>query len=141
MKILFLWLLDKLFRRQDVLGVAVDQVAFSSWVIAGTVTPSDKNRWWRKHRVFVHRFVMSEYEGGFHDHPWPYRSLIVSGGYWEVTERGRRWYGPGRMLKRQASWRHRIEIPEGKDCVTIVYAGPREGPGGRWYPAALRSKS
>jgi len=32
--------------------------------------------------VFVHKFLKSDPDD-VHDHPWPYATLILKGGYWE----------------------------------------------------------
>ncbi len=76
-------------------------------------------------RVFLHCFHRGDAEPYFHDHPWPFVSLILSGGYWEHTPRGKRWYGPGRLLRRPAEWAHRVELPAGKRCWTVVITGPK----------------
>jgi hypothetical protein len=74
-----------------------------------------------------------------HDHPWHFYSLILKGGYWEVTPNVdqhkvditdsfdgneqntvRKWYRPFSFLNRPAHWIHRLELPEGKDCWTFV---------------------
>lgn len=56
---------------------------------------------------------------GFHDHPWPYLTVILRGGYIEVTPQWkdgiysgdrRRWYGPGSILFRPAQSFHRLEV-------------------------------
>ena len=78
--------------------------------------------------VFLHHFHRSDGDDALHDHPWPFASLILSGGYYEHTadKRGlvsRRWYGPGRVLTRPATFRHRVELPPGRDCWTLVFRG------------------
>lgn len=34
---------------------------------------------------YLHLFFRSDNDRGLHDHPWPFTSFIVSGGYWEQT--------------------------------------------------------
>jgi hypothetical protein len=79
-----------------------------------------------RHNVFLHLFHRGDAEEYFHDHPWPFWSLILWGGYYEHTEAGKRWYGPLSFLRRPADWKHRVELPEGKTCWTLVWCGPKE---------------
>ncbi|HJT76190.1 MAG TPA: hypothetical protein VJ739_03225 [Gemmataceae bacterium] len=72
--------------------------------------------------VMLHLFHRGDLEPYDHDHPWGFVTVILAGGYWEVTERGRVWYGPGSVLFRPARWRHRVSLPEGKTCWTLVVA-------------------
>ena len=61
--------------------------------------------------VMLHRFHRSDMDRDLHDHPWAYWSLILTGGYWEVTPDGAfHWYRPGRLLRRNATWRHRVAL-------------------------------
>ena len=106
------------------------------WTLCGSRTSDSRT-------VFLHRFLRSDADE-MHDHPWPFRSVILAGGYYEVTPaKGwangegpvqRRWYGPGRILTRPAEWIHRIEIPEGHECWTLVFRGTKERGWGFWCP-------
>lgn len=92
------------------------------WTLYGTRFHSDGTV------VFLHRFHRSDADGALHDHPWPFTSLILFGGYYEHTagrdgKVRRRWYGPRRVLRRPADYRHRVELPAGRDCWTLVVRG------------------
>jgi hypothetical protein len=81
--------------------------------------------------VFLHRFHRSDGDDALHDHPWPFTSVILWGGYWEhaIGQDGvirKRWYGPGRVLTRKADWKHRTELPAGRDCWTLIFRGMKE---------------
>jgi hypothetical protein len=77
-------------------------------------------------KLFLHLFHRGDAEPYPHDHPWGFWSLILAGGYWEVTADGKRkWYGPGRLLRRPADWQHRVELPQGRKCWTLVWTGPK----------------
>lgn len=100
--------------------------------------------------VFLHHFQRSDADE-MHDHPWPFTSVILAGGYYEHTPaKGwangsgptrRRWYGPGRVLTRPANWIHRVEIPDGRDgrdgrdCWTVVFKGEKVRSWGFWCPS------
>lgn len=92
-------------------------------------------------RVVLHRFVRSDSPlDGTHDHPWPYCSIVLSGGYWEHTAEGRKFYKPGSMLFRKATHLHRIElIDTGEPVYTLFIMGPKVRSwgffvNGKWHP-------
>jgi hypothetical protein len=70
-----------------------------------------------KSRLYLHVFLRSDAGTDLHCHPWNFVSLILSGGYMEVTQAGRRRKRPGMLLFRRATWAHRVELlpecPEG----------------------------
>lgn len=124
--------LDRLFERHEI-GRQNDTYMVR-WVLIGSRTPAPNTPLLLQRCVYLHRFLRSDWDEALHDHPWNFTSLILSGGYWEHTPAPtpadpmatrRRWYGPGRILKRPATWRHRIELPPGRDCWTLVYRGPK----------------
>lgn len=98
--------------------------------------------------VYLHRFLRSDSDT-MHDHPWPFTSLILAGGYYEKTPAPGwsngvgptrlRWYGPGRILVRPANWVHAVILPPGGTAYTLVFRGAKTRswgfhcPGG-WKP-------
>lgn len=109
-------------------------------------------------RLFLHHFFRGDLDPELHSHPWDFWSLILWGGYFELTEcqsqadiasavacgelvtagqeevapgafvfrapvLRRRWYGPGSLLRRPALWYHRVDIPAGRRCWSLVWAG------------------
>ena len=105
------------------------------WVLFG---PRDQATGTRRYghgpKVFLHLFHRSDVEPYFHDHPWPYWSLILWGGYHEETPQGRRWYGPLSLLRRPAEWQHRVDVPEGQRCWTLLWIGTKVRSWGFWCP-------
>lgn len=73
----------------------------------------------------VHRFLRSDADDEMHDHPWASRSIILSGGYWEVTPAGRRWLEAGSTSVREAVDIHRVELEPGIVPITMFEHGPR----------------
>jgi hypothetical protein len=84
--------------------------------------------------VFLHKFLKSDPDD-VHDHPWPYATLILKGGYYEwvpgfnddgvKTCEVRHWRGPGHFRLCSANSYHRIELKEGIDCWTMFMPGPQ----------------
>jgi hypothetical protein len=71
-----------------------------------------------------------------HDHPWPYATLILKGGYWEwvpvfntigkkISEY-RVWRGPGSFRTCSANSYHRIELEPGITAWTLFMPGPHK---------------
>lgn len=110
---------------------------------------------WLTERVAIrlHQILRSDDDRALHDHPFDYVSLILSGGYWEVTEMDyleyvreasskykyagfgstpdtimvKRWYGPGSILFRTANSAHRLILDrESNDVWTLFIMGPKK---------------
>lgn len=94
-----------------------------------------KNRTWFPVNVTLHRIKKSD-DPIFHDHPWPYLTIILKGGYWEHTPLydtdGRMlsefqvWRGPGSIIKRSAGEYHWIELDDEKPATTLFFMGPQQ---------------
>jgi hypothetical protein len=85
----------------------------------------------RKHfpfNVFLHKFHKGD-PGDVHDHPWPYFTLILKGGYYEWVLSGncqvRKWRGPGHFRFCSATSYHRIELKDGVTPWTLFMPGPQ----------------
>lgn len=66
----------------------------------------------KRFSVKLHRFLRSDPDRDLHDHPWNFVSIILWGGYYEETNAGTAWYGPGSILRRKATHRHRVILAE-----------------------------
>jgi hypothetical protein len=85
--------------------------------------------------VFLHKFLKSDPDD-VHDHPWPYATLILKGGYYEWIPKfnslgekigeERMWRSPGHFRVCRATSYHRIELCEGVDCWTMFMPGPQK---------------
>lgn len=93
-----------------------------------------KDRKWFPFNVFVHKFLKSDPDD-LHDHPWPYFTLILKGGYYEWTPlkagngtvigQERHWRGPGHFRFCRPSSLHRIELAEHTVAWTLFIPGPQ----------------
>lgn len=92
-----------------------------------------KTRWGA---VYLHKFLRSDEDRCLHDHPWPFISLILKGGYVEETPEGCRFYPPGSVLFRPAQWKHRVHLYyAGGKLVqpwTLVVRGKKKREWGFW---------
>jgi len=83
-----------------------------------------KDRKWFPFNVFLHKFLQSDPDE-LHDHPWPYFTLILRGGYWETTPKGRFWRGPGHMRVNGPKSLHRVELEPGVCAWSLFFSGPK----------------
>lgn len=74
--------------------------------------------------VFLHKFLKGDPDD-LHDHPWPYFTIILRGGYWEHTPEGKFWRAPGHFRLCGSRSLHRIELEPGVTCWTLFFPGPQ----------------
>ena len=75
--------------------------------------------------IFLHRFLKSDPDG-LHDHPWNYRTFILSGGYYEqLSDNKLHWRKPFTYRFSKAETFHRIELDKDQKCWTIFIPGVR----------------
>ncbi len=85
--------------------------------------------------VFLHKFLKSDPDD-VHDHPWPYATLILKGGYYEWTpvfdSKGKMiaetctWRGAGHFRTSSANSYHRIELDPNVTAWTLFMPGPQK---------------
>ncbi len=72
-------------------------------------------RWWIVPRndlsnTYLHLTQRDDEDRALHDHPWPSRSVIIAGGYLEVTPDGTFERNPGDVIEREAEAAHRLVL-------------------------------
>jgi len=77
---------------------------------------------WFPFNIFLHNFHKGDPDD-LHDHPWPYFTFILRGGYWEHTPGGRFWRGRGHFRICGARSLHRIELDPDHDTWTLFIPG------------------
>jgi len=85
--------------------------------------------------VFIHKFLKGDPDD-VHDHPWPYATLILAGGYYEwipqfdsagiMTCEVQKWRGPGHFRVCRPESYHRIELKSGVTAWTLFMPGPHQ---------------
>lgn len=70
-------------------------------------------------RVFVHKFLRSDYDRALHNHPWWFVSVLIKGEYFEHTETGVIHRKAPSIVYRPITHRHRVELV--KDRVPFVH--------------------
>jgi hypothetical protein len=84
--------------------------------------------------IFLHKFHKGD-PGDVHNHPWPYFTLILAGGYYEwipqfrddgtMSCEVRKWRGPGHFRFCSANSYHRIELKPDVTPWTLFMPGPQ----------------
>ena len=83
-----------------------------------------KDRKWFPFNVFLHNFHKGDLDD-LHDHPWPYFTVILKGGYWEHTPSGKYWRSPGHFRFATPRSLHRIELAPDTNVWTMFVPGPK----------------
>jgi hypothetical protein len=81
-----------------------------------------KERKWFPFNIFLHNFHKSDPDD-LHDHPWPFITIILKGGYWEHTPKGKFWRGAGTINWARSTSLHRVELEPGVDTWTLFIPG------------------
>lgn len=85
--------------------------------------------------VFIHKFLKSDPDD-LHDHPWPFMSIILRGGYYEwvpifdesknIIGEKKLWRKPGFIRFASANDFHRVELKENIKAWTLFLPGPQK---------------
>jgi hypothetical protein len=125
----FLKILEKLGRKRIIMDRVNNQPYLERYYIFL------KDRTWFPFNAFIHKFLKSDPDD-VHDHPWPYATLILKGGYYEwipeFNSKGEKigetrfWRGPGHFRICSATSYHRIELDPGITAWTCFMPGPQK---------------
>ena len=102
------------------------------------IGPKDEpylRRWWiiprnRFFNIYLHNILHDDEDRALHDHPWHNVSIVLSGGYIEVTPRGSFCRDQGSITFRRATTAHRLVLrkthpqAQSKPAWTLFIAGP-----------------
>ena len=78
---------------------------------------------WFPFNILVHK-ILKEDRGDLHDHYWSYITIILKGGYWETTKKGKFWRPPGYIGFRSADHLHRVDLKPNTNTMTLFIPGP-----------------
>lgn len=139
---MILKLLERLGRKRIIMDRTCDEPLLTRYYLFL------KDRTWFPFNVFLHKFHKGDPDD-VHDHPWPYATLILKGGYWEwipqFNSQGikvceiAKWRKPGHFRICSANSFHRIEIDPEVECWTLFMPGPQKREWGflvnnKWIP-------
>jgi hypothetical protein len=124
---MFLKLLEKLGRKR----IIMDRVHNEPYLERYYLFLTERKRF--PFNVFLHKFLKGDPDD-VHDHPWPYATLILKGGYYEYTPNfendqmvgeTKHWRGPGHFRICSSNSYHRIELDPGITAWTLFMPGPQ----------------
>ena len=125
----FLTMLERRGRKR----IVMDRVSDEPYLERYYIFLKDRNHF--PFNIFLHRFLKSDPDD-VHDHPWPYATLILKGGYWEwvpvFDTVGRKigevqhWRKPGHFRTCRANSFHRIELDPNVTCWTLFMPGAKQ---------------
>jgi len=140
-------MIKQLFQRLGRYRLILDRTAEEPYLERYYLFLKDRKRF--PFNIFVHKFLKSDPDE-LHDHPWPYFTLILKGGYWEWVPvfnsfgdvklgEERVWRGPGHFRVCRATSYHRIELEPGVTAWTLFIPGPHQREWGflvnnKWVP-------
>jgi hypothetical protein len=126
------WLLNWL-ERKGRKRVVMDRINNEPYLERYYLFLKDRQRF--PFNVFLHKFLKSDPDD-VHDHPWPYATVILKGGYYEWTpvfdSSGKKiaetcaWRGAGHFRTCSANSYHRIELDPNVVCWTLFMPGPQK---------------
>jgi len=131
----FLNWLDQLGRRR----IIYDRLDDEPYLERYYIFLKDRNKF--PFNIFLHKFLKSDPDD-VHDHPWPYASLILKGGYYEwvpIFSDGKKigemchWRGPGHFRICNANSYHRVELDPEITAWTLFMPGPQRREWGFWF--------
>ncbi len=79
---------------------------------------------WFPFNVLIHEMLADDHGEGVHTHLCPYITIILRGGYWETTNKGKYWRSPGYIGFRSANSLHRVDLKLGTKPLTLFIPGP-----------------
>lgn len=126
---MLLKLLERLGRKR----IVMDRVENEPYLERYYLFLRERNRF--PFNIFLHKFLKSDPDD-VHDHPWPFLTVILRGGYWEWTPQfdaqGHKtgeiacWYGPGSVRWASANQYHRVELDPNVTCWTLFMPGVKQ---------------
>ena len=113
----FLQFLEKRGRKRVILDRQSSEPYLTRYYLLFKDRPS-----WFPFNVFIHNFHKGDPDD-LHDHPWPYFTFILRGGYYEHTPKGRYWRGRFHCRLALSTSLHRIELRPDCDTWTLFIPG------------------
>jgi hypothetical protein len=126
-------MIKKIFQKLGRHRVILDRLDNEPYLERYYVFLRDRSRF--PFNIFVHKFLKSDPDD-VHDHPWPFFTVILKGGYWEWTptfnSKGEKiaeiskWHGAGSFRTAGANTYHRIELDPDIECWTLFMPGRKK---------------
>ena len=123
---MFLKILDKIGRKKVVLDRGPSHPKYNlakPWMNRYYVLFRYRPKWF-PFNILIHEMLDDDHGDGVHNHLCPYITIILRGGYWETTNKGTFWRGPGYIGFRKNTDKHSLKLKDNKPAWTIMLVGP-----------------
>jgi len=90
--------------------------------------------------IRLHHWIASDDQRNFHDHPWWFFTIILWGGYKDVSPFGVDKVGIGSMRFRKAEHQHTVKVNPG-GCWSLLITGPEKRIWGFWVKGKFRKRN
>ena len=123
---MFLKLLERLGRKKIVLDRGPSHPDYQNakpWMERYYLLFRHRPKWF-PFNILIHRMLDNDHGDGVHNHMCPYITIILKGGYWETTSKGKFWRKPGYIGFRSADHLHRVDLDLSKKTMTLFIPGP-----------------
>ena len=123
---MFLKFLDKIGRKKVVLDRGPSHPKYHEakpWMNRYYLIFRHRPKWF-PFNILIHEMLADDHGEGVHNHTFPYITIILRGGYWETTNKGKFWRKPGYIGFRSADHLHRVDLDLNKETMTLFIPGP-----------------
>ena len=124
---LLLKILDKLGRKKIVMDRGPSHPEYfltKPWTARYYLLFRKRPRWF-PFNILIHHILDDDHGVGLHNHPFPYITIILKGGYWETNSNHKRtWRSRFYIGYRSADNLHRVDLEPGIKPITLYIAGP-----------------
>jgi hypothetical protein len=90
--------------------------------------------------VRLHHWISSDDQRHYHDHPWWFLTLILRGGYTDISPSGEQRMTAGSIAFRPAEHRHTVRVDAG-GCWSLMLTGPDSRVWGFWVKGRFRKRN
>ena len=123
---MLLRLLDKIGRKKIILDRGLSHPEFDKakpWLERYYILFKKRPKWF-PFNILIQRMLDNDHGDGVHNHMFPYITIILKGGYWETTLKGKFLRKPGYIGFRSADNLHRVDLQPNTETITIFIPGP-----------------
>lgn len=86
--------------------------------------------------IRIHKWLRSDDKRFFHDHPWPFITFVLKGGYIDVSPTGKDTLNRWSIRYRSSKHKHYVKIKHG-GALTLLITGPQVRNWGFWVKNKL----
>jgi hypothetical protein len=90
--------------------------------------------------IRLHQWLRSDDQRHFHDHSWDFVTLVLRGGYTDLSPEGAQRMTPGTIAYRAAEHQHTVKVDKG-GCLTLLFCWKERREFGFWVKGKFRRRN